>query len=148
MSHTMKFIEVIVCRGEGVSVESLHTGTRKKEIKEARQIVLMLSQEAGITQAAAGSYYGLDHATAHHSKTVIYGLCDSYPRYKARIEQYRLDLNMGMQGNGSSVAQSLAVVEMAIYDLDVKLTSLKTIYYMMRKELEDEALKTKIESNE
>lgn len=134
MSLAIQLIETVVCQGEGVQVKVLSNKTRKKEITEARQIIFTLAQEAGITQVVVSGRYGQEHATAIHAKKKIYNFCDIYPKYRSKIEMYRIILGLSKSSSKEILVKVIQEVERDIAELDKKLTHLKSIYQKLKDE--------------
>jgi len=73
------FIKKIVCDIYGISVEMLNYKTRKKEIREPRQVIMFLGHKyLNLTQAECGRLVSKNHSTVLHSSRVV-------------VNQYHLD---------------------------------------------------------
>lgn len=87
-TQTIKSIERVICKGEGINPKDLQIRTRATKIKETRQIVMYFAIEKGVSLSGAGRYYNLDHATALHAKKVVKNLCFSDKNFKLKISYY------------------------------------------------------------
>lgn len=142
MNLAIQLIEAVVCEGEGIQVKVLSNKTRKKEITEARQIIFTLAQEVGITQSLITGNYGQDHATAIHARKKIYGLCDVYPEFRDKIEEYRIMLGISKIASKEMYLKLINEIEKDIAELEKKITTLKAITYKLKNE-QDESNKGK-----
>ena len=78
-----------VCNHFGTKPESIALKTRKRELREPRQIVqwgLVLGVVPNaLSLANIGQLFGQDHATVLHSKKVVNQLCDTDPIFRENI---------------------------------------------------------------
>lgn len=69
---TISAIANIVSRHTGIPVQTMKTETRKKQIKEARQIAMFFAYVNDIgTLEYIGNYFNRDHTTVSNAKKVI-----------------------------------------------------------------------------
>lgn len=84
-----------MCMAAGISETDLLTSTKGRPVR-ARQLVMSLLCKSGFGCVMVGSYFGVDHSTVIHSKSVIQDyldtgepyaveLMDKYEQYKAMI---------------------------------------------------------------
>lgn len=57
MKRTIEYIEKIVCKGEFVDIEKLHSRERSEPYNTARQMIMVLAVEGGYTFKEAGAYW-------------------------------------------------------------------------------------------
>lgn len=83
-----EFIQKTICSREHVLPKDVHTKSRKKEVREVRQIIIYYLLQNGATEADAAEFFGLDHATSNHTKKVISDMCFSNKDFREKIQMY------------------------------------------------------------
>lgn len=63
--------EVDICQSYDMPTSNLHIKTRKREIVDARQLLMTMLLFNNCSLSVAGGYYGLDHATSLHAKKKV-----------------------------------------------------------------------------
>lgn len=92
---TIQEIEYIICKDRGIKPSYLHVQSRKRELRETRQIIMYfaLLNKCG-TQAKIGGYFGRDHASAIHSRKVVNNMIETNKEFAQTIEYYKRKLEI------------------------------------------------------
>jgi chromosomal replication initiation ATPase DnaA len=124
MKRSIEYIESVVCAKRGILPQMLHIKSRSRELVETRQIIIFFSMLSGNTILSSSNYFGLNHATAIHSKKHINDLIDFDKNFKLEIEDIAKEIE-----NGESYHQNLQEVlyrlKKETKELQDKLESLK-----------------------
>ena len=124
MNDLYDHIEYVICAGEDVSPEELHTGTRKAKVLFARQMIMYFADEFAIgTYEMIASRYEQDHATFSHTKKVINNYIDTDKFKRGKIAYHRGVL-CGVQRVSRKIDALLAMFNI----LDKELAGLEQRY--------------------
>ena len=129
-------IEKLVCDYEGIIPSELHVKNREDKICETRQIVMYFALiETGMTQAATGAFYGLDHATAYHAEKTVKALMDSDKKFNAKIRFYEKEVRkikripelkrIKINRNIDKILNEIPYIESRLDELQERLHNLK-----------------------
>lgn len=88
-------IEAIICAGEGIDPEDLHTPRRKGEFNITRQMIMWFAKnETTMSLSEIANYFGrTNHATALSNIGRINNLIDTEPSFLAKINSYQNKIN-------------------------------------------------------
>jgi chromosomal replication initiator protein len=88
-------IKNVVCEFFEVSLCDLEGTSRKRTIREPRQIAiyLIMNRTKKVSLRAAGGEFGKDHTTAIHCLKVINNFIDTEPEFKLKIDELNLRLD-------------------------------------------------------
>jgi len=89
MKRSIEYIEKMVCHGEQVDADILHTRTRKEPWLMTRQLIMTLALNQSYTQEVAGRYFCLDHTTALHAKKSIMNRVATDKVFREKYEGYK-----------------------------------------------------------
>ena len=89
MKHTIEYIEKMVCHGENVDAELLHSRDRREPFNTTRQIIMTLALEQCHTMAFSGAYFDRDHATALAARRSIYNRFDTDKSFREKYNTYK-----------------------------------------------------------
>jgi chromosomal replication initiation ATPase DnaA len=95
MKRTIEYIEKIVCKGEFVEAERLHTSDRSEPYNTTRQMIMVLAIESGFTFKEAGAYFERDHSTVTSARRSIYNRLDTQKPFKEKYKNYKCLCNNG-----------------------------------------------------
>ena len=93
MKRTIEYIEMIVCKGEFVDSERLHTSERSEPYNTTRQMIMILAIESGFTFKDAGAYFGRDHSTVISARKSIYNRLDTEKPFAEKYRHYKETCN-------------------------------------------------------
>ena len=93
--RTIEYIENVVCAGENVDPDTLHTTSRERRFLEIRQLIMTLALEFNNTQEVAGAYFNKNHCTALNARRVIYALSDTDKLWNLKLRLYRNIIGSG-----------------------------------------------------
>jgi len=81
-------IEEIVSRVWGIEEPLLYTGTRKRNITEARQVLMWYEKtRMGSTFEKTGKKYARNHSTACHAIKVVKALVSCDKEYRRKLKE-------------------------------------------------------------
>jgi hypothetical protein len=111
----MEKIKNLICEKEGISPAIIFKKTRIVEIKEARQIIqhfickyVFPGENNTAELRKVGAYCGnQDRCTVMHSKQVVNDLYYSDKKFKAKIDDYDLDIRVLMEDRSLEFAVEL-----------------------------------------
>lgn len=87
---TLKIMNLIAF-ATGITIEQMKSKTRKREIKEARQLFHCFCKKyTTLSLAVIGSYTGNDHATVKHSVNVVNNLRETEKVYMSKYDRIRI----------------------------------------------------------
>lgn len=89
MKRTIEYIEKVVCKGEFVDIEKLHSRERSEPYNTARQMIMVLAVEGGYTFKDAGAYFGRGHSTVISARRSIYNRIETEKPFSAKYGHYR-----------------------------------------------------------
>ena len=89
MKRSIEYIEKMVCHGESVPAEILHTRDRREPFNTARQLIMTLALEQAHTMTFAGAYFERDHATALNARRSIQNRVATDKGFKEKYEGYK-----------------------------------------------------------
>ena len=89
MKQTIEYIEKVLCQGEYVEAEHLHTTDRSEPYNTVRQMIMTLAVENGYTFKDAGAYFGRDHSTVISARRSIYNRIDTEKPFSDKYGHYR-----------------------------------------------------------
>ncbi|GHV72604.1 chromosomal replication initiator protein DnaA [Bacteroidia bacterium] len=85
---SIDYIKSVVCDHFNISVNDINSNTRKREIVQARQLVMYFSKE--YTQSSLAKIGKLcgnkDHATVLHAHRTVKNQCDTNKKYKLQVQ--------------------------------------------------------------
>lgn len=85
----LKTPEEIAAEIWGLNPEKLFQRTRKREVVEARQVLMVYRHvELGQTQAIAAEFYGMDHASVDHARKTVYSLLVTNRAFREKHERF------------------------------------------------------------
>lgn len=92
----IELIQKAVAEHFNVTLDDLLSGTRKKEVANARQIAMFICQNyTNMSLKAIGKYFGgRDHSTVSHASRTVTERLESDPLYKNIIEALKAKLNL------------------------------------------------------
>jgi len=93
MKRSIEYIEMIVCKGEFVDSERLHTSERSEPYNTTRQMIMILAIESGFTFKDAGAYFGRDHSTVISARKSIYNRLDTEKPFAEKYRHYKETCN-------------------------------------------------------
>lgn len=86
---TMKRIDQIAAEIWGIDVNLLPTKIRKREVVEARQVLMNYRyNERNLTQKVAGKRYNRDHGTVNHATNKVNELNSSDKQFQAKFQLF------------------------------------------------------------
>jgi len=87
-------IQRVVCNYFNVPIELLQSGTRKREIVQARQIGMFFCKNlTKFSEEHIGNKFGgFDHSSVNHSRKKVNIFMDTEPRYKQQIEEIEKEI--------------------------------------------------------
>lgn len=121
MNRTIEYIEAVVCEGECIEAEILHERTRKQYIKDIRQMIMFLALKYGNTELKTGSYFCLDHSTAHHARKAIQNMYDTDRLFKYKLDKYDELLKAGEEVKADKLVNLLTRLKRETSKLQEKL---------------------------
>lgn len=124
IKRTIEYIEAVVCEGETIEPELLHERTRKQLIKDLRQMIMYLALKYGNTEHNTGSYFCLDHATAHHAKIAMQNMYDTDKLFKYKIDKYDELLKAGEEVKADKLVNLLSRLKRETNKLQEKLNTI------------------------
>lgn len=86
MRLTTKDICHLVAAHTGVSVEDIKSLSRKRKVARARQAVLYIARQQGMSYPVIGARMGRDHSTVIYACEQVPELAKRDPKYAAMIE--------------------------------------------------------------
>ena len=89
MKRTIEYIEKMVCHGESVDADTLHTRDRREPFNTARQLIMTLALEQSYTMSFAGAYFDRDHATALNARRSIHNRVATDKVFREKYEGYK-----------------------------------------------------------
>ena len=89
MKRSIEYIEKMVCCGESVPVEMLHTRDRREPFNTARQLIMTLALEQAHTMSFAGAYFERNHATALNARKSIHNRVATDKVFREKYEGYK-----------------------------------------------------------
>lgn len=85
----MREIENIVCIGEELVPSDIHTRSRMREIKEARQIIMYFAREkTKLSWRQIAGYFNMNHATALNAVQRMKDYIDTDIKFREKINEY------------------------------------------------------------
>jgi hypothetical protein len=119
---------------------------RDRELVICRQLVVYYAMANGYSERESGAYFdNQDHATAHHAKTKIRGLCDIYRDFRFDVAEYDKAL-IGLRGLNDKEIQNkmeynkqerIEYVNGAILECTNQITALQKRLGMLKSILKD-----------
>jgi chromosomal replication initiator protein len=93
---SIELIQKAVAEHFNVSLDDLLSGTRKKEVANARQIAMFICQNyTNMSLKAIGEYFGgRDHSTVSHASRTVTERLENDPLYKNIIDALKAKLNL------------------------------------------------------
>jgi hypothetical protein len=89
----IELIEKYICEQEKIDPVLLHSKSRKTELKEARQMIMVLAREKNYTLTMAGKYFCRDHCTVLNAEKIISNLCATDKYFNEKFERYKRELD-------------------------------------------------------
>lgn len=85
----LNFVEQAVARSYDVTMQELHSGTRKREIVEPRQIVMFFGYRMlKMRLSKVGAHFVKDHATVSHAERKVKELYQTSKPYRNRMNEF------------------------------------------------------------
>ena len=138
----ISLIEKFVCTQELIEPRDLHKRIngklwKKDELKEARQIIIYFAMKNGYTQSKASAHFGLNHATAWHSRNVINNYLSTDKNFREKIVRYTEKLGkIGVINDRINYFKELLKpVEDEIKIYELRLNNLKTVLEDLKNEI-------------
>ena len=89
MRKSIEFIEKVVCEGEFINAEELHTKNRHEPYNTTRQIIMTLAIENGFVFTEIGKYFGRDHSTVTAARRSVYNRIDTEKAFNNKFSHYK-----------------------------------------------------------
>ena len=89
MKRTIEYIEKLICNGEFIDSERLHTSDRSEPYNTVRQMIMVLAVEGGYTFKDAGAYFGRDHSTVISARRSVYNRIETEKPFAGKYGHYR-----------------------------------------------------------
>lgn len=89
MKRSIEYIEKMICYGESVDADTLHTRDRREPFNTARQLIMTLALEQSHTMSFAGAYFDRDHATALNARRSIHNRVATDKVFREKYEGYK-----------------------------------------------------------
>jgi len=123
----IKKIEAVICGGERVSIEAIHTKSRKRELVLPRQIIMYFACELdeSLSWAKIGEYFLKDHATAIYAHKTISNLIDTDKNIKIRMKRYKIKI-VGVKFNiDDSDKDITTTLENEVHNIENRISKLR-----------------------
>ena len=131
-------IEKVVCKGECVCIDAIHTKSRKRELVLSRQIIMYFTKERdeSMTWEKIAGYFGLDHATGIHAHNTITDLIETDKKFKIKMRRYGIKIE-GIDLNfESSDMEVIRALENEVLDIENKISKLSHRAKLVMAEIE------------
>jgi len=135
---TMQIIESVICTGEHILPELLHTKSRQTKLKETRQIIMYFGTKNKVTTIDASGYFGLDHATCVHACKVVDNYCSTEIKFAEKIGYYsaKIEKLSKVIEQINYFSALMKPLEGEIEQLEARLANLKTVAQDIKKQVE------------
>jgi len=97
---SLEYLQKIVTEHYNVSLESLKSKTRKKEIVIARQVVMYLAKQYTNHSLKSIGHYcgGRDHSTVIHALQAVNNMLDTEPQFRSSFEELKGKIKLNLPG--------------------------------------------------
>jgi hypothetical protein len=93
MKNVIQYIESVICQGEGIEPQELHSKCRKRPLVLTRQLIMNFAVHYGCTYDKVGEYFDKDHSTVSYVRQLMKDLCFGDKQFSLKLENYQNDLD-------------------------------------------------------
>jgi len=115
-------IEQIVCNGEKIEPEALHTKSRLAIVREPRQIVMYFAdRETRLSQGRIGMYFNRDHATVINAIKRVNNFIETDREFRDKINYYQFRITNLKTGYENMEQAQPTIFDIALVRSEIKI---------------------------
>jgi hypothetical protein len=134
----MSIIEAVICAGEGLSPEMIHTKNRHQDIVFCRQLIMYYARKTThLSFREISKYFNLDHATATFSVNVIHNRLETDKKIRQKMEFYNNAFGLEFKTDlKTSVLQLYGELNNEVEKIEIRILKLHEMIDSMKHQVE------------